>query len=128
MLTVKYENLLAAADIYRLLGLEEKPYGANFFMYDEDRPVALWRMRVVSEDEAVGVIEKIFFADGVDEEDKTFFMHAMFFKLIEGAPIRLRLPTVDKQFEKFGFEEKDGCMEAYSKDINLYYRCGGRKG
>ncbi len=128
MLTVKYEDSRAAADIYKTLGLEEKPSGANFFMYDGDKPVALWNMSVEVEDEPVGVIRRIYFADGVDEEDRTFFMHAMFFKLMEGAPVKLRVPEADESFAKFGFAEKNGCMEAYSKDINLHYRCGGKKG
>ncbi|MCM1305904.1 MAG: hypothetical protein NC037_00205 [Bacteroides sp.] len=126
MLTVRFENNSDAREIYRALGVEGEPFGSNFVMYDEKTPVALWRMRIVIEDEPVGIIERIFFADGVDEGDKTFFLHAMFFKLIEGAPIRLRVEGEKPEFEKFGFEVVNGNMEAYSNEINLHYMCGGR--
>lgn len=127
MLTVKFVNNSEAADIYRVLGVEGEPFGSNFVMYDEAAPVALWRMKIVLEDEPVGVIERIFFLDGVDSGDRTFFLHAMFFKLIDGAPIKLRVEGVRREFEKFGFKEVDGNMEAYSKDVNLHYMCGGRR-
>ena len=125
MLTVRFENNSDAQEIYRILGVEGEPFGSNFVMYDEKTPVALWRMRIVVEDEPVGVIEKIFFADGVEEGDKTFFLHAMFFKLIEGAPIKLRIEGIKPEFEKFGFAAVNGNMEAYSSEINLHYMCGG---
>ena len=35
---------------------------------------------IAIEDEPVGVIEKIHFAPGVEEGDRTFFLHAMFLK------------------------------------------------
>ena len=125
MLTVRFENNSDVKEIYRVLGVEGEPFGSNFVMYDEKTPVALWRMKIVIEDEPVGVIEKIFFLDSVEEGDRTFFKHAMFFKLIEGAPIKLRIEGVKPEFEKFGFKSVDGNMEAYSKDINLHYMCGG---
>ena len=129
MLTVRFENNSDAVKIYRVLGVEGEPFGSNFVMYDEKTPVALWRMRIAIEDEPVGLIEKIHFADGVEEGDRTFFLHAMFFKLGEGAPIRLRIEGIKPEFEKFGFVEADGNMEAYSNEINLHYGCGKlRKG
>lgn len=97
-------------------------------MYDESSPVALWRMTVKVESEPVGVIDKIFFSDGVEDGDRTFFLHAMFFKLIEGAPLTLRIAGERREFEKFGFRYADGNMEVYSKDVNLHYMCGGRRG
>lgn len=124
MLTVKFISANEAEEIYLALGLTEAPFGSNFVMYDEARPVALWRMEIDAEHEPTGVIEKIFFADGVDDGDKTFFLHAMFFKLIEGAPIKLRINGIKPEFEKFGFKAVHGNMEAYSKDINLHYMCG----
>lgn len=124
MLTVKFILANEAEEIYRALGLTEAPIGCNFVMYDEARPVALWRMKIEAEDEPTGVIEKIIFADGVDDGDKTFFLHAMFFKLIDGAPIKLRINGAKPEFEKFGFKNVGGNMEAYSKDINLHYMCG----
>ena len=96
-------------------------------MYDEASPVALWRMQIAIEDEPVGVIEKIHFAPGVEEGDRTFFLHAMFFKLIEGAPVKLRIEGKREEFERFGFKEVGGNMEIYSRDVNLHYMCGGRK-
>lgn len=127
MLTVRFENAVEVARVYAILGVEGEPTGSNFVMYDEDTPVALWRMRITIEDEPVGLIERIVFADGVEEGDKTFFLHAMFFKLIEGAPIKLRIEGIKPEFEKFGFKITDGNMEAISKDINLHYMCGGKR-
>lgn len=127
MLTVRFEDIAAAGGICRILGIEGEPHGSNFVMYDGDMPVALWRMSIAVEDEPVGVIENIVFADGVEEGDKLFFLHAMFFKLIEGAPLLLRINGIKPEFVKFGFEEKDGCMEIHSKNIDLHYACGGRK-
>ena len=128
MLTVRYEDYAVAREIYRTLGIEEEPFGSNFVMYDGEAPAALWRMTISAESEPVGVIDSIVFADGVEEGDKTFFLHAMFFKLIEGAPILLRIPSVKPEFERFGFKEKDGCMEVYSRNENLHYMCGGKRG
>ena len=127
MLTVRFESGSDLKRIYEILGVEGEPFGSNFVMYDEDTPVALWRMRITFEVEPVGLIDDIIFADGVDEGDRTFFLHATFFKLIEGAPIKLRIAGVKPEFEKFGFKEIDGNMEAYSKDVNLHYMCGNRK-
>ena len=127
MLTVRFESGIDLRRIYGVLGVEGEPFGSNFVMYDEDTPVALWRMRITVEGEPIGLISDIIFVDGVEEDDKTFFLHAMFFKLIEGAPIRLRIAGIKPEFEKFGFEEKDGNMEAFSKDINLHYMCGRKK-
>lgn len=128
MLTVRFEDSVAASGIYKTLGVEGEPFGSNFVMYDEATPVALWRMKIELEDEPVGIIESIVFADGVEEGDKTFFLHAMFFKLIEGTPIKLRIPEVKPEFAKFGFEDKGGCMEVYSMNVNLHYGCGGIRG
>lgn len=123
MLTVRFETDLSA--IYRTLGIEGEPFGSNFVMYDGDKPVALWRMKIVLEDMPVGVIESVRFLDTVDEDDRTFFMHAMFFKLSEGSPIRLRVEGERDEYRKFGFQPVDGNMEINSTDINLHYRCGG---
>lgn len=128
MLTVRFEDIAAARGIYRVLGIEGEPHGSNFVMYDEETPVALWRMSIKLEEQPVGVIEDIVFADGVEEGDRLFFLHAMFFKLIEGTPLLLRIEGVKPEFAKFGFEERDGRMEVYSKDVNLHYACGGRRG
>ncbi len=128
MLTVRFVNYEDARAIYRTLGIAEEPFGSNFAMYDGETPVAVWRMTISAESEPVGVIDSIVFADGVEEGDRTFFLHAMFFKLIEGAPLVLRIPSVKREFERFGFEEKDGCMEVYSRDVNLHYACGGKRG
>ena len=127
MLTVRFESGEDLRRIYEILGVDGEPFGSNFVMYDEAEPVALWRMRIVLDGEPVGVIDDIIFLDSVEEGDRTFFLHAMFFKLIEGAPIKLRLEGVKPEFAKFGFEEVDGNMEAYSKEINLHYMCGNRK-
>lgn len=125
MLTVRFETELSG--IYRKLGVEGEPFGSNFVMYDGDEPVALWRMRILFEQEPVGLIESVRFLDTVDEGDRTFFMHAMFFKLIESAPIRLRVEGEKDEYRKFGFQLVDGNMEINSKDINLHYMCGGYK-
>lgn len=128
MLTVRYENNTDMTAIYRALGVDGEPFGANFVMYDETVPVALWRMKILPESEPVGLIERIHFLDSVEEGDRTFFLHAMFFKLREGARIKLRIEGERREFEKFGFKSVDGNMEIYSDDINLHYMCGGYKG
>ena len=123
MLTVRFETELT--DIYRALGVEGEPFGSNFVMYDEDKPVALWRMTIAREDEPVGIIESVRFLDCVDDDDRTFFLHAMFFKLKEAAPLKLRFEGERREYEKFGFKNVNGNMEINSKDINLHYACGG---
>jgi len=128
MLTVKFLSVSEVAPIYNTLRVDGEPFGSNFVMYDETTPVALMRLTLKAEGgETVGVIENIVFADGVEEGDKTFFLHAMFFKFREGAPLRLRIPGERKEFEKFGFEFINGNMEINSNDINLYYNCTRHK-
>lgn len=126
MLTVKFAGGEEALNLYKVLGLDEPPKNCNFFMFDDEEAVALWRMKIAVDTEPVAVIEKIHFLDSVTEDDRRFFYHAILFKLIEGSPILLRVEGVHDEFKKFGFKEKDGNMEVYSKDVNLYYACGGR--
>ena len=126
MLTVRFESLSALAEIYSALMIEEEPCGSNFVMYDGADPVALMRVRIDPADEPVAVIDKVAFKEGVDEGDRTFFYHAMFFKLREGTPIKIRAAYVDDYLVRFGFQERAGGMEIYSQDINLYYNCGGK--
>lgn len=128
MLTVRFENIDGVKDVYRALGVEGEPFGSNFVMYDGDKPAALWRMKIALEDEPVGIVEKVRFLDGVEEGDRLFFVHAMFFKLIEGAPIKLRFAGIIPELERFGFKRIGGNMEAYSNEINLHYMCGRHKG
>ncbi len=128
MLTVKFLSASEVAPIYKTLGIDGEPFGSNFVMYDETTPAALMRLTLKNEGKGtVGVIEDIVFADGLEEGDKTFFLHAMFFKFREGAPIRLRISGERKEFEKFGFELVGGNMEINSNEINLYYNCIGHK-
>ncbi len=126
MLTVKYAEGSVATDIYKVLGLQEECVGANFVMYDEKEPVALWRMKILFEEKPIGLVDRVVFKDGVEDGDKLFFVHAMFFKLIEGAPMTIRVGGVHNELERFGFEVVDGNMEVYSKDINLHYMCASK--
>ncbi len=126
MLTVRYENCADAQKIYRAIGLDETSEGTNFVMYDEQTPVAVWRMRVLLENEPIGLIERVAFAEGVDIKDKLFFVHTVFFKLIDGAPIKLRFNGVRPELERFGFGAQNGNMEIISKNIDLHYMCGGK--
>lgn len=126
MLTVKYAEDSVAKDIYRVLDIKNECSGANFVMYDEGEPVALWRMKILFEDKPIGLVDKVVFKEGVEDGDKLFFVHAMFFKLIEGAPMTIRVSGVHKELERFGFENVDGNMEIYSKNINLHYMCGSK--
>lgn len=126
MLTVRFEQGDSVDNIYAKLSLSQRPSGANFVMYDEDSPVALWRMHMI-EDGRVGLIDKIAFLPDVAQQDRLFFVHAMFFKLSEGAPIILRVNGEHHELLKFGFEPVNGNMEICSKNINLHYACG-RKG
>lgn len=125
MLTVRYEDNGVLKPLYKKLGLSEEPFGTNFVMYDEAESVAVWRMRLDTDGEPVGIIDRIAFADTVDEQDRLFFVHTVFFKLIEGAPLRLRMIGVHRELERFGFCETDGNMEIFSKNINLHYMCRG---
>ncbi len=125
MLTIKYLMLNEVAQEYGALGIKDEPIGANFVMYDDDVPVALWRMQVVKEDEWIADVDKVYFVDGVEIGDKIFFTHAMFFKLIDGAPIIVRFKGVHDGLKRFGFEEVDGNMIISSKNINLHYMCKG---
>ena len=127
MLTVRFEQEERAARAYEELGLSEPVRGANFVMYDGVAPAALMRMSVRAGEVPTATVDKILFKDGLDEGDKKFFLHAMFFKLREGSPIKLRLDFFDSDYLVFGFEERDGGMEIFSGDINLYYNCGGRR-
>lgn len=127
MLTVKYAEGSVATDIYKVLGMPEECTGANFVMYDEKEPVAVWRMKILFEEKPVGLVDRVFFKEGVEDGDKLFFVHAMFFKLIEGAPMTIRVCGAHNELERFGFKEVDGNMEVYSKDINLHYMCSTTK-
>ena len=127
MLTVKFAVGDELREAYEALSIAGEPRGSNFVMYDDLRPVALMRMRIIREAAPVCEIERIRYADGVDEDDKTFFLHTMFFKLLGGAPIKLRIEGTEDEFGKFGFEKKGEFMEIYSPKINLYYNCGEKR-
>lgn len=130
MLTVRFENIGKKVEIlYEKLGLSQPPCGANFVMYDGNDSVALWRMQIIVENgQTVGVIDKIAFLPSVEIGDKTFFVHAMFFKLQEGAPMLLRINGEHKELERFGFEFDGKNMQIISSNINLHYSCGVKKG
>ncbi len=125
MLTIKYRNLDEVLVDYAVLKLEDVPNGANFVMYDGDAPVALWRMSVSVDATPCATVEKVYFLESVEEGDKLFFVHAIFFKLIEGAPLMIKFNGVHDTLKRFGFEEIDGNMVILSKNINLHYRCMG---
>jgi len=124
MLTVRFENNSDCISIYKQISLNDEVSGTNFVMYDEQTPVAVFKMHIVLEDQPVAVIDRIFFKDGVEEGDKIFFKHAIFFKLIEGTPILIRIEGINEEFKKYGFVENNGNMEVISKEINLHYMCG----
>lgn len=125
MLTIKYRALDEVAVDYGEMGLQQKPFGANFVMYDDGIPKALWRMTVSVDIQPVADVEKVYFSSDVEEGDKLFFVHAMFFKLIEGAPVLIRFKGRHDELIRFGFEEIDGDMVISSKNINLHYGCKG---
>ena len=125
MLTVRFETDDACAAAYGALGIEGTPVGSNFVMYDGDMPVALMRTRILTDGAPTLRIDLLEFKEGVEEGDKKFFLHAMFFKFREGTPIMIEA-DVDERLRPFGFEEKDGKMRLYSGEINLYYNCGGK--
>lgn len=110
---------------YRALGLAEPPTGANFVMYDGADPVAVMCTHLSVHDEPALNIDLIRFADGLDDGDKKFFLHAMFFKFREGTPILIRA-CKDDALRPFGFEDDGDMMRLYSGDIDLYYNCGGK--
>ena len=126
MLIVRFELGDACQKAYDALGVEGIPQGSNFVMYDEAVPVALMRTHIDVAKEPALIIDLVKFADGVDVGDKKFFLHAMFFKFREGTPILIKT-AADEMFAPFGFEEKDGEMQLYSGEINLYYNCGGKR-
>lgn len=125
MLTVRFETGDACQNAYEAIGIDGQPHGSNFVMYDGDVPVALMRTHIDASVPALN-IDLVKFADGVDAQDRLFFLHAMFFKFREGTPILIRA-AVDERLKPFGFEQKDGIMELYSGEIDLYYNCGGRR-
>lgn len=125
MLTVRFETGDACQNAYKALGLAQDPVGSNFVMYDGKTPVALMRTHIDAGVPSL-CIDTVKFADGTDAQDKLFFLHAMFFKFREGTPILIR-SAVDERLKPFGFVEKDGVMELYSGEIDLYYNCGGRR-
>lgn len=136
MLTVKFVFGDEADNIRKTLMPNKGEQDANcahFALLDDGSPVGLWRMTVrVIDGEAVGEIIDVVFKDGVESGDKTFFRHAMMFELLEGERLTLRLGEAlsDDEFaalKKFGFAPNGGRYEIDSKNINLYYGCGGRK-
>lgn len=127
MLTVKFIGSDYSDAPYAALKVERLENHSDFFMFDEDEPVAIFRIHISLEDEPVGVIDLVRFKDSVAEEDRIFFYHAMMFELREGCPIKLRMACEDKYLLKFGFEKVGENFEIYSRDINLYYNCGGRR-
>ncbi len=125
MLTVRFETGKACTDAMKALGLEGDPDGSNFVMYDGSFPKALMRTHIDLSGEPTLRIDLVAFADGLEEGDKKFFLHAMFFKFREGTPILIRAAK-DEALKPFGFEEDGDGMRLYSGDIDLYYNCGGR--
>ena len=125
MLTVRFETDEACEAAYKALGIREAPVGSNFVMYDEATPVALMRTHIRLDGSPTLCIDRLEFADGVEDGDKKFFLHAMFFKFREGTPIMIEA-AADERLIPFGFEEKDGKMRLYSGEIDLYYNCGGK--
>ena len=125
MLTVRFETNEACVAAYRALGIEEDPVGSNFVMYDEATPVAIMRTHIRTSGDPTLCIDLLRFAKDVEEGDRKFFLHAMFFKFREGTPIMIEA-DVDERLRPFGFEEKEGKMRLYSGEIDLYYNCGGK--
>ena len=124
MLTVRFENNNNMVQIFEVLCVKKIPCGTNFVMYDENNPVAYWQMHIELSPSPVAVIDEIFFKEDVEDGDKKFFVHAIFYKLIEGAPLQVRINGLHNELKKFGFVEINGNMEVYSKNINLHYMCG----
>lgn len=125
MLTVRFGIGKACEEAYSALGIAERQSGADFVMYDGETPVAIMHTHIDVSSEPALHIDFVKYADGVEEGDKKFFLHAMFFKFREGAPILIQAAP-DDSLKPFGFEEVDGQMRLYSGEINLYYNCGGR--
>ncbi len=128
MLTVKFVTGEELEDVYKVLHVQGSPFGANFVMFEGEAPRAIVTLSVGVEECPVATIKRLQFADGIEEGDKLFFMHAIMFKLKEGSPVLIKADKGLEYLAKFGFEEgEDGMLQILSEDINLYYNCGGGK-
>ncbi len=131
MLTVRFESGEQCKRAYEALGEEGEPCGANFVMYDDGAFAALMRAHFEGEDGRTLFIDSLRFRDGLEDGDKKFFLHAMFFKFREGAGVKIATRIDDRDIISalvpFGFKDAGGVYEINSGDINLYYNCGGRQ-
>lgn len=121
MLTLAYAQDNTLTDAYAVLGLDLPPVGCNFLFLDDGRVVGL--IRLCFDDCAV--IDLVKFKDGVEIGDKTFFIHAIFYKLKIGAPVRLAIKGLHDELKPYGFVEGGEGMSVMTNEINLHGSCKG---
>lgn len=126
MLTLGFEiDKSKVKSVYVSLGIDEEPSGVNVIYYDEQRAVGFLRMKL--EDETV-VLDKIVFDDAVETGDKDFFIRGTFFKLINRAPVLVKIKGNHDELKTFGFTYgEDGYMSVLSSSISLCGGCASKK-
>lgn len=123
MLTLAYaqENTVLT-DAYDVLGIDLPPVGCNFLFLDDGKTVGLIRIKF----EDCAVVDLVRFADGVEIGDKIFFIHAIFYKLKIGAPVRLYVRGTHEELKPYGFVEDGEGMSVITSEINLHGNCKGK--
>lgn len=125
MLTLCFQRELNnLGGLYRDLGIDGNPAGANFVFLDDDKQVGLMRIRFQKQE---AVVDAVRFLPSVSDEDKDFFFRAMLFKLSLGAEVTLVFNGEYSQLQKFGFILNNGKTAVSTAKINLHSDCGKRK-
>ncbi len=123
MLTLAYaQDSEYLRETYSSLGIALPPVGCNFLYLDDGKAVGL--IRLIFEDCAV--VDLIKFADGVEDGDKTFFVHATFYKLKIGAPVKLKFRGRHEELKPYGFEIDGEDTSVITSEINLHGNCKGK--
>lgn len=124
MLTLAYaQDYEYLQETYSVLGIALPPVGCNFLYLDDGKAVGLIRLIFV---DGVATVDTVKFADGVEDGDKLFFIHATFYKLKIGAPVRLKFRGRHEELKPYGFEIDGEDTSVITSEINLHGNCKGK--
>ncbi len=121
MLTVEFvsdKNELENA--FQILNVEKIDDVSNFVLYEENVPIGIAQFKLEN------IVKMVTFVVRQDKKEKgieDFFFRSLLFKM-SFCPYVLQIDTVDKELQKFGFEQKNGKMELQTKNVVFPSDCG----
>ena len=124
MLTLQLiTNIEEAKEKYSILGVNDEPRGVQFLFLEDEKEVGFARILLDNTD---AIIDKIFYLDSVEVEDKEFFLRSVLYKF-QGSAVLLKIKGDQKDFYKFGFVYEDGYTSIWSQNIQLTGGCPSHK-